>query len=67
MGISDLNKKYREYEMAKGEVIFACAGVTDGYLLKGIRKNFKNSIFVESLILDSSKKKIIKTQSEILL
>ena len=67
MGISDLNKKYREYEMAKGEVIFACAGVTDGYLLKGIRKNSKNSIFVESLILDSAKKKIIKTQSEILL
>jgi fructose-1,6-bisphosphatase/sedoheptulose 1,7-bisphosphatase-like protein len=53
--------------MASGDVIFACAGVTDGYLLKGVRKNSSKSIFVESLILDSASKKIIKTQSEILL
>jgi fructose-1,6-bisphosphatase II / sedoheptulose-1,7-bisphosphatase len=67
MGIIDLNKKYREYDMAKGEVIFACAGVTDGYLLKGVRKNSDKSFLVDSLILDSSRRKIVKTQSEILL
>lgn len=67
MGIIDLNKKYREYDMAKGEVIFACAGVTDGYLLKGVAKNSAKSFLVESLILDSSRRKIVKTQSEILL
>ena len=67
MGIIDLNKKYREYDMAKGEVIFACAGVTDGYLLKGVAKNSAKSFLVESLIPDSSRRKIVKTQSEILL
>ena len=67
MGIIDLNKKYREYDMAKGEVIFACAGVTDGYLLKGVAKNSAKSFLVESLILDSSRRKIVNTQSEILL
>jgi len=67
MGIIDLNKKYREYDMAKGEVIFACAGVTDGYLLNGVAKNSAKSFLVESLILDSSRRKIVKTQSEILL
>lgn len=65
MGIEDLNKKYREYEMAKGQVIFACAGVTDGYLLKGVKKT-SESFKVESLLLDSQQKKIIKTSSEIL-
>lgn len=66
MGITDLSKKYREYDMAKGEVLFACAGVTDGYLLKGVKK-YANKFVVESLVLDSSSKKIIKTISEILL
>ncbi|GDX36172.1 fructose-1,6-bisphosphatase [Alphaproteobacteria bacterium] len=66
MGITDLSKKYREYDMAKGEVVFACAGVTDGYLLNGVKKH-SNKYVVESLVLDSSSKKIIKTISEILL
>lgn len=65
MGINDLNKKYREYEMAKGQVIFACSGVTDGYLLKGVKKTSK-SFKVESLLLDSQQKKVIKTSSKIL-
>ncbi len=66
MGISDLNKKYIIEEMAKGDVIFACAGVTDGYLLKGVKKDSKK-IFVNSLLMDSRNKKIIKTISEFLL
>lgn len=64
MGITDLNKKYRAEDMAKGDVIFACAGVTDGYMLSGVKKN-QNRIFVNSLIMDSSAKKVIKTTSEI--
>lgn len=66
MGITDLSKKYREYDMARSEVVFACAGVTDGYLLNGVKKHSKKYV-VESLVLDSSSKKIIKTISEILL
>ncbi len=65
MGISDLNKKYTAEEMAKGDVIFACAGVTDGYLLNGVKK-VAGKIFVNSLIMDSAAKKVIKTTSEYL-
>ena len=50
--------------MAKGDVIFACAGVTDGYMLKGVNKNV-GRIFVNSLIMDSAAKKVTKTASEI--
>lgn len=67
MGISDLNKKYTAEEMAKGDVIFACAGVTDGYMLDGVRKcKSSGKIFVNSLLMDSAAKKVIRTSSEYL-
>lgn len=66
MGITDLNRKYTAEEMARGDVIFACAGVTDGYMLKGVRKcKLTNKTFVSSLLLDSRAKKITQTNSEI--
>lgn len=65
MGISDLNKKYTAKDMASGDVIFACAGVTDGYMLNGIKK-CSGRIYVNSLIMDSAAKKVIRTNSEIL-
>ena len=65
MGISDLNKKYTANDMASGDVIFACAGVTDGYMLNGIKK-CSGKIYVNSLIMDSAAKKVIRTNSEIL-
>ncbi|MEW6776056.1 MAG: class II fructose-bisphosphatase [Bdellovibrionota bacterium] len=37
MGISDLAKKYTTEELAKGNVMFAATGVTDGDFLKGVR------------------------------
>lgn len=64
MGVSDLNKKYKADEMAQGDVIFACSGVTDGYMLKGVRKSHKK-IYVNSLLMDSSSKKVIRTESEL--
>ena len=67
MGIVDLNKKYTAEEMARGDVIFACAGVTDGYMLDGVRKCKKSGkIFVNSLLMDSASKKVIRTASEYL-
>ena len=66
MGIADLNKKYTAEEMARGDVIFACAGVTDGYMLSGIKKSHSGKIFVNSLIMDSAAKKVINTKSEYL-
>ncbi|MDX2082371.1 MAG: class II fructose-bisphosphatase [Rickettsiales bacterium] len=65
MGIKDLNKKYLANEMAQGDVIFACAGVTDGYLLSGVKKHH-DRIFVNSLVMDSAAKKVIKTTSQYL-
>ncbi len=38
MGITDLNRKYSLTEMARGEVMFAATGVTDGAMLKGVKR-----------------------------
>ena len=38
MGIEDLNRKYTLEDMAKGDVMFAATGVTDGSMLKGVHK-----------------------------
>jgi len=38
MGITDLNKKYSMLDLAKGNVMFAATGVTDGAMLKGVRR-----------------------------
>ena len=68
MGIKDINKKYLVKDMARGDVIFACAGVTDGYMLKGVKKcKAENKIYVNSLLLDSFAKKVTQTTSEIYL
>lgn len=64
MGISDLNRKYTAEEMAKGDVIFACAGVTDGYMLKGVKKD-EGKVYISSLLMDSENRKVIRTCSEI--
>ncbi len=52
MGIADLDKKYTHFEMAKGDVMFAASGVTDGFMLKGVKhyqgKNITNSIVMRS-------------------
>ena len=36
MGISDLHKVYQRDELAKGDVMFSCTGVSNGTLLKGV-------------------------------
>jgi fructose-1,6-bisphosphatase II / sedoheptulose-1,7-bisphosphatase len=38
MGITDFNRKYTLFEMAKGDVMFAATGVTDGSMLKGVKR-----------------------------
>jgi len=37
MGVEDVNQKYEMSEMARGDVLFAATGVTDGNLLSGVR------------------------------
>ena len=38
MGITDLTRKYTMMDMARGDVMFAATGVTDGSMLKGVKR-----------------------------
>src|SRR5690242_5176254 len=38
LGIADLNRKYGLQDLAKGDVMFAATGVTDGAMLPGVRR-----------------------------
>ena len=38
-GIKDLNRKYGLLDLAKGDVMFAATGVTDGSMLRGVRRS----------------------------
>ncbi|HEX6121065.1 MAG TPA: class II fructose-bisphosphatase [Dongiaceae bacterium] len=38
LGIADLNRKYSMQDLAKGDVMFAATGVTDGAMLRGVRR-----------------------------
>lgn len=40
-GISDLNRVYHLDDLASGNVLFACTGVTDGQMLKGVKRKGK--------------------------
>ncbi len=51
-GITDLNRKYSMLEMAKGDVMFAATGVTNGSMLKGVRR-FHNGAETHSIIMRS--------------
>jgi fructose-1,6-bisphosphatase II / sedoheptulose-1,7-bisphosphatase len=51
-GIKDLNRKYSMGEMAKGDVMFAATGVTNGSMLKGVRR-FHNGAETHSIIMRS--------------
>lgn len=37
-GITDLNRKYSMHDLAHGDVMFAATGVTNGAMLKGVRR-----------------------------
>jgi len=38
-GVTDLSRKYGMLDMAKGDVMFAATGVTDGAMLRGVRRS----------------------------
>ena len=52
MGVADLNKKYMLEELAAGDVMFAATGVTDGAMLKGVRR-FRGGAYTHSIIMRS--------------
>jgi fructose-1,6-bisphosphatase II / sedoheptulose-1,7-bisphosphatase len=37
-GVTDLSRKYSMLDLARGDVMFAATGVTDGAMLKGVRR-----------------------------
>ena len=52
LGIKDLNRKYGMVDLAKGDVMFAATGVTDGSMVRGVRR-VGNSILTSSLVMRS--------------
>lgn len=52
LGITDLDRKYDLHELAKGDVMFAATGVTDGAMLRGVRIT-KDGASTHSLIMRS--------------
>jgi fructose-1,6-bisphosphatase II / sedoheptulose-1,7-bisphosphatase len=52
LGIKDLNRKYSMLDLAKGDVMFAATGVTDGSMVRGVRR-VGNSILTSSLVMRS--------------
>ena len=57
MGISDPNKVYRMEEMARGDVLFAATGVTDGNMLSGVKFG-RDSIQTHTIVMRSSSKTV---------
>ena len=53
-GIDDLNKIYTRDELAKGDCIFAATGVTDGSLLKGVKRMKGGLITTHSVVMRAS-------------
>ena len=51
-GITDLNRKYEMLDMARGDVMFAATGVTDGTMLRGVRR-VENGALTHSMVMRS--------------
>ena len=52
LGITDLNRKYGLLELANGDVMFAATGVTNGSMLKGVRRVHAGA-FTHSVVMRS--------------
>jgi fructose-1,6-bisphosphatase II / sedoheptulose-1,7-bisphosphatase len=52
LGVTDLNRKYGLHDLAKGDVMFAATGVTDGAMLKGVRRSGKGAV-TQSMVMRS--------------
>ena len=52
MGIKDLERVYSMEELARGDVMFTATGVTDGTMLKGVRR-VGNRLTTQSIVMRS--------------
>ena len=53
-GIEDLDRIYALEDMARGDCIFAATGVTDGSLLKGVKRRKGGCVETESIVMRAS-------------
>ena len=53
IGITDFSRKYKLHGLAKGDVIFAATGVTDGTMLRGVRR-FQQGATTHSIVMRSA-------------
>ena len=51
-GVKDLNRKYETEDLASGNVMFAATGVTDGTMLRGVRR-FPGGATTHSIVMRS--------------
>jgi fructose-1,6-bisphosphatase II / sedoheptulose-1,7-bisphosphatase len=51
-GITDLDRKYGMLDLARGDVMFAATGVTDGTMLRGVRR-FHGGAMTHSMVMRS--------------
>jgi fructose-1,6-bisphosphatase II / sedoheptulose-1,7-bisphosphatase len=52
MGVQDLDRIYDMEDLAGGDVMFAATGVTDGTMLRGVRRK-GNRVYTESIVMRS--------------
>ena len=63
-GIEDLNRIYSLEDLARGDCIFAATGVTDGSLLKGVKRRKGGCIETESIVMRASSGTVRRISAE---
>ena len=63
MGVDDLERVYKVDELARGDVMFTATGVTDGTMLKGIRR-IGDRLTTESIVMRSKTGTVRLIQAE---
>ncbi len=64
IGITDFDKKYDLTDMARGDIIFAASGVTDGSLLNGVHVE-GDGVSIETLLITSTPQEMRVIQSDL--
>ncbi len=64
IGITDFDRIYSLEDLAKGDVIFAATGVTDGSLLEGVRRYKTGRITTESIVMRASSGTVRRVKSD---
>jgi fructose-1,6-bisphosphatase II / sedoheptulose-1,7-bisphosphatase len=61
--ITDLDRKYGLFDLASGNVMFAATGVTDGAMVRGVRRTATGA-FTESIVMRSKSGTVRKISAE---